>query len=84
MLSMTPGEVRALSPEEAKALCTALREELIRVVPQTGGYLASNLGVAEISVALTRVMDLPREAGTAEAPVEEPVEGPEPEAEDET
>lgn len=58
---MTPGELRALSPEDAKALCTALREELIRVVPKNGGHLASNLGVTEISVALTRVMDLPRE-----------------------
>ena len=61
MISLTPEQVRALDREDAKALCGALREELIRVVSETGGHLASNLGIVEIATALVRVMDLPRE-----------------------
>ena len=61
MISLTPEEVRALSPGDAKALCGSIREELIDLVPRTGGHLASNLGIVEISMALVRAMDLPRE-----------------------
>lgn len=61
MLSLTPEEVKALSPRDARDLCARVREELVETVPRTGGHLASNLGVVEISAALVRVMDLPRE-----------------------
>ena len=40
---------------EAEQLCGQLRERLIRVVSQTGGHLASNLGAVELTVALHRV-----------------------------
>ncbi len=49
--------LRTLSNEEAVALCKRLREELIDSVSRTGGHLASNLGVVELTVALHRVFD---------------------------
>ena len=50
----TPEALAALSPEEAARLCEDLRAFLIENVMKTGGHLASNLGIAEISVALLR------------------------------
>ena len=54
-------ELRALSPERTQSYCKLLRRYLVENVTRNGGHLASNLGVVEISVALARVMDLPRE-----------------------
>lgn len=46
-----------LSDQEGSVLCAELREELIKSVSQTGGHLASNLGVVELTVAIHRVFD---------------------------
>ena len=46
-----------LSDEEGVLLCQKLREDLIQDVSRTGGHLASNLGVVELTVALHRVYD---------------------------
>ena len=46
-----------LTNDEAAALCGELREELIDSVSRTGGHLAANLGVVELTVALHRVFD---------------------------
>jgi len=46
-----------LSDQEAQNLCERLRFRLLDVVSQTGGHLASNLGVVELTVALHRVFD---------------------------
>ena len=46
-----------LSNEQAVALCGDLRRELLETVSQTGGHLASNLGLVELMVALQRVFD---------------------------
>lgn len=46
-----------LTDEEAGLLCRRLRRELIEDVSVTGGHLASNLGVVELTVALHRVYD---------------------------
>ena len=46
-----------LTNDEAAALCEQLREELIGSVSKTGGHLAANLGVVELTVALHRVFD---------------------------
>ena len=46
-----------LTDQEGEALCARLRQELIADVAQTGGHLASNLGVVELTVALHRVFD---------------------------
>lgn len=50
-----------LTDEEAGLLCRRLRRELIEDVSVTGGHLASNLGVVELTVALHRVYDTSRD-----------------------
>ena len=46
---------------ELDDLCSDIREFLIEKVSKTGGHLASNLGIVELSVALMRVFDSPRD-----------------------
>ena len=46
-----------LSDEELEQLCHEIREFLVNSVAQTGGHLASNLGVVELSVAIETVFD---------------------------
>lgn len=53
--------LRAMSREELDALCAEIRTLLIDVVSTTGGHLASNLGVVELTVALHRVFSSPRD-----------------------
>ena len=50
-------DIKALSNEEAGRLCNELRRFLIDRVSKTGGHLASNLGVVELTVAIHRVFD---------------------------
>ncbi len=57
----TPADVRALTGEQIPALCGELRETLVETVSVTGGHLASNLGAVELSVAIHRVFDCPRD-----------------------
>lgn len=47
----------ALSDEQLPELCDEIRQFLIENVSKTGGHLASNLGVVELTVALERVFD---------------------------
>ena len=54
-------DVRALPKEEVKGLCADLREFLVDNVTKTGGHLASNLGAVELTAAIHRVFDLPRD-----------------------
>ena len=56
-----PSRLRGLSPEELEALAAELRDKMIRTVHRTGGHLASSLGAVEITLALHRVMDSPRD-----------------------
>ena len=49
-----PDDLSSLTIPQCKALCHELRELLIRTVMQTGGHLASNLGVVELTLALHR------------------------------
>ena len=46
-----------LSSEDRKVLCQEIREFLVSRVSKTGGHLASNLGVVELTVALETVFD---------------------------
>ena len=46
-----------LNIEERAALCREIREFLVSSVSRTGGHLASNLGVVELSVAIETVFD---------------------------
>ncbi len=57
----TPAQLKALTTEQAQQYCQTIRSFLVQSVSRTGGHLASNLGIVEISVALARVMDLPLE-----------------------
>ncbi len=50
-------DLHCISDEEAEKLCVQLRQRLIETVSQTGGHLASSLGVVELTVALHRVFD---------------------------
>lgn len=50
-------DIRACSFEELDELCAELRSELIKTVSATGGHLASNLGVVELTVALHNTYD---------------------------
>ena len=50
-------DIRRCSFEELNELCAALRTELISSISHTGGHLASNLGVVELTVALHNVFD---------------------------
>ncbi len=56
-----PSDVKRLSAGELPALCKDVREFLIESVSQTGGHFGSNLGVVELTVALHRVFDTPRD-----------------------
>lgn len=50
-----PNDLHLITDAEAEALCAGLRQRLVEVVSRTGGHLASNLGVVELTVALHRV-----------------------------
>ncbi len=56
-----PGGVKGLSQDELGELCSQLREALVTRVSENGGHLASNLGVVELTVALHRVFDSPKD-----------------------
>ena len=49
-----PDDLSSLSPSQCKLLCDEIRQMLISTVLQTGGHLASNLGVVELTLALHR------------------------------
>ena len=48
-------QLRKLNTEEKEELAKELRQELLNVVSKTGGHLASNLGVVELTIALHSV-----------------------------
>lgn len=50
-----------ISDREAEEICQVLRQRVVDVVSQTGGHLASNLGVVELTVAIHRVYDTGRD-----------------------
>ncbi len=57
----SPEYIKQLNNEELEVLCGEIREKLIDTVSQNGGHLASNLGVVELTVALHRVLDAPKD-----------------------
>ena len=56
-----PGDVKAFDPSELDQLAQEIREFLVASVSRTGGHLGPNLGVVELSIALHRVFDSPRD-----------------------
>jgi len=57
-----PGVLARLSAEELAALAGEIREFIVQSVSVTGGHLGSNLGVVELTLAIHRVFDSPRDA----------------------
>ncbi|QIM18479.1 1-deoxy-D-xylulose-5-phosphate synthase [Leucobacter coleopterorum] len=56
-----PRNLDGLSPEECRALAAEIREFLIAEVAKTGGHLGPNLGVVELTIAMHRVFESPRD-----------------------
>lgn len=55
----SPADVKKLGEGELFALCEEIRSCIIETVSNNGGHLASNLGVVELTVALSRAFNLP-------------------------
>lgn len=54
-----PNDIKRIDPEEYEQLAQEIRQFLIDSISKTGGHLASNLGVVELTMALHIVFDLP-------------------------
>ena len=57
----SPEDIRKMTPAELEELCASLRKTLVQTVSKTGGHLSSNLGVVELTVALHKMFDTPRD-----------------------
>ncbi len=57
----SPCDIKSLAQPEINQLAFEIREFLIESVRETGGHLGSNLGVVELTLALHRVFDSPRD-----------------------
>lgn len=57
----SPRSLRAMSPEDLSGLAKEIRGFLVDRVCRTGGHLGPNLGVVELSIAIHRVFDSPRD-----------------------
>lgn len=56
-----PKDTKRLTEKEKIQLAEEIREEMVEIVSKTGGHLASNLGVVELTIALHSVFDLPED-----------------------
>ena len=56
-----PADLRGLTDAELTQLAHEIREEIIRTVARTGGHLGSSLGVVELTIALHRLLESPRD-----------------------
>ena len=56
-----PSDLKGLTQRELKQLASEIREELVTIVSTKGGHLASNLGVVELTIALHRVFNSPKD-----------------------
>src|ERR1035437_5767058 len=57
----SPADLKELSAADLHQLTTEIRQFLVSAVSNTGGHLASNLGVVELTIALHRVFDSPHD-----------------------
>jgi 1-deoxy-D-xylulose-5-phosphate synthase len=57
----TPADIKALSEEQLTTLAEEIRTFIVETVTTTGGHLGSNLGAVELTLALHRVFDSPRD-----------------------
>jgi len=56
-----PADLKKLSYKELAALSQEIREQIIKTVLENGGHLASNLGVVELTIALHRIFESPKD-----------------------
>jgi 1-deoxy-D-xylulose-5-phosphate synthase len=57
-----PSDLRGLTTAELEQLASEIRDFVVAAVSETGGHLGSNLGAVELTLALHRVFDSPRDA----------------------
>ncbi len=57
-----PSDIKKLNSDELQILCEEIRDFIITTVSQNGGHLASNLGCVELTVALHRCFNSPKDA----------------------
>ena len=57
----TPEDLRRLAPSEVADLAEEIREFLVETVSATGGHLGPNLGVVEVTLAVHRIFESPRD-----------------------
>ena len=57
----TPSDLRLLTDDQLVELAEEIRTFIVDAVTKTGGHLGSNLGVVELTIALHRVFDSPRD-----------------------
>lgn len=56
-----PNDIKKIPADQLPALAEEIREFIIEFLSKTGGHLASNLGVVELTIAMHRVFDLPKD-----------------------
>ena len=56
-----PRDLKTLSLKQEEELCREIREKIIETVSKNGGHLSSNLGAVELTVALHKVFDSPKD-----------------------
>ncbi len=57
----SPADIKALQEQDLPQLAQEVRERLVSVLSETGGHLGPNLGVVELTIALHRVFETPRD-----------------------
>ena len=56
-----PSDLKKLNAQQVEKLCTEIRHFMLENISKTGGHLASNLGTVELTVALHRVLETPKD-----------------------
>ena len=56
-----PAELRGLTEQQLQELAAEIRQTIIATVAETGGHLGSSLGVVELTIALHRLLESPRD-----------------------
>ncbi|MBR5731867.1 MAG: 1-deoxy-D-xylulose-5-phosphate synthase, partial [Lachnospiraceae bacterium] len=57
----SPNDIKMIDPQDYRKLAKEIRTFLVQKVSKTGGHLASNLGVVELTMALHLFLDLPED-----------------------
>src|SRR4029079_5204905 len=57
----SPADIKALREQDLPQLAQEVRDELIKVLSQTGGHLGPTLGLVEVTLPVHRVFDTPRD-----------------------